>query len=217
MDELDLLKKHWRDSDKNMPKYSYEQLYAMILKKSSSIVRWILIISLIEFAIWGLLYIILPKETGELDIIMGVEKYYKIQNTIAFLGFAFFISLFYRNYSRIQATASIKELMERILITRKSVSYFIVFNIGGVIFYSAYIYSNLLKNKELLAEYILQMNPEVDETHIPKILDSLYLNLGIAFIIIAVGLFIIYRIVYIRLLKKLKTNYKELQEIDLDQ
>lgn len=216
MDKLDLLKQHWRDSEKNIPKYSYEQLYAMILKKSSSIVKWILIISLIEFAIWSLLYFMFPKEDyGGLDIVMGTAQIGEIVNIITFLGAIFFISLFYTNYSKIQVTASIKELMERILITRKSVHYFIIFNVGGFAINSAYIYTNMLKNKDLLVEYIRQEGPSFDESNIQNILSSIYLYLGITFVIVVICLLIIYRILYIRLLKKLKTNYRELQEIDI--
>jgi len=49
MDELELLKKDWQKNDKEYPKLSYNDIYKMILKKSSSIVKWIFIISLLEF------------------------------------------------------------------------------------------------------------------------------------------------------------------------
>ncbi len=52
MDELDLLKKDWNKGDSKYPKLSYNEIYKMILKKSSSIVKWIFIISLLEFGFW---------------------------------------------------------------------------------------------------------------------------------------------------------------------
>ena len=52
MDELDLLKKDWQKEDSRYPKLSYNEIYGMILKKSSSIVKWIFIISIIEFVFW---------------------------------------------------------------------------------------------------------------------------------------------------------------------
>ena len=55
MDELDLLKKDWKNSESNFPKLSYNDFYGMIHKKSSSIVKWIFIISLLEFVLWLLI------------------------------------------------------------------------------------------------------------------------------------------------------------------
>ena len=56
MDELELLKKDWKkNDDTKYPKLSYNDIYKMILKKSSSIVKWIFIISLLEFALWTII------------------------------------------------------------------------------------------------------------------------------------------------------------------
>ena len=55
MDELELLKKDWKKDHTDFPKLSYNEIYKMILKKSSSIVKWIFIISLLEFAFWSLI------------------------------------------------------------------------------------------------------------------------------------------------------------------
>ncbi len=52
MDELELLKKDWETSSKNYPELNNEELYKLIYKRSSSIVKWIFIISLLEFAFW---------------------------------------------------------------------------------------------------------------------------------------------------------------------
>ena len=45
MDELDLLKRDWKRQEASLPKISYDDIYKMIHKKSSSIVKWILIIA----------------------------------------------------------------------------------------------------------------------------------------------------------------------------
>ena len=52
MDELELLKKDWQKKEGLMPKLSYDEIYSMLWKKSSSIVKWIFIISIIEFVFW---------------------------------------------------------------------------------------------------------------------------------------------------------------------
>jgi len=46
-DELELLKKDWQKQSEALPKLTAEEIYPMLHKKSSSIVKWIFIISLI--------------------------------------------------------------------------------------------------------------------------------------------------------------------------
>ncbi|MCB0372669.1 MAG: hypothetical protein KDD31_06665, partial [Muricauda sp.] len=53
LDELELLKKDWQKREANLPKLSYDEIYKMIWKKSSSIVKWIFYISIIEFVFWA--------------------------------------------------------------------------------------------------------------------------------------------------------------------
>jgi hypothetical protein len=53
MKELDLLKKDWKK--RSFEQISELELYKMIHKKSSSIVKWILIISILEVLVWTML------------------------------------------------------------------------------------------------------------------------------------------------------------------
>ena len=76
MDKLDLLKKEWQSREQNLPKVSQNDIYKMILKKSSTIVKWIFIISIAELLFWIGLNFIIPKENIEL---LGVTN---IQMTI---------------------------------------------------------------------------------------------------------------------------------------
>ena len=55
MDELELLKKHWNKSSTNYPSLNKADLYKLINMRSSSIVKWIFIISLLEFLGWSLI------------------------------------------------------------------------------------------------------------------------------------------------------------------
>ena len=54
-DELEILKKDWQKQSAELPKFTASELYPMLLKKSSSIVKWIFIVSILEFAFWILL------------------------------------------------------------------------------------------------------------------------------------------------------------------
>ena len=52
MNELDLLKKDWNKQTKPFPQLQESDIAAMIHKRSSSIVKWILIISILEVTLW---------------------------------------------------------------------------------------------------------------------------------------------------------------------
>ena len=54
MKELERLKKDW-NKNQNFPELSKEEIYKFLHKKSSSIVKWIFIISLLEFGFWLLI------------------------------------------------------------------------------------------------------------------------------------------------------------------
>ena len=62
MEELDLLKKDWKKSENSFEQLSEKDIYKMIHQKSSSVVKWILIISLIELSI-GILLNVLSLES----------------------------------------------------------------------------------------------------------------------------------------------------------
>ena len=46
MDELDKLKNHWQKSEAAFTQVSEKEIYGMLHKKSSSVVKWILILSI---------------------------------------------------------------------------------------------------------------------------------------------------------------------------
>ena len=49
MDELELLKKDWKKQEGSFQQIGEKEIYGMLHKGSSSIVKWILIISILEF------------------------------------------------------------------------------------------------------------------------------------------------------------------------
>ena len=98
MDELELLKKDWQKEDSKYPKLSYNDIYKMILKKSSSIVKWIFIISLMEFALWTLISFGLKdsesmKRFEEYDADLIVIPL----SIIGYIILAYFFYLFFKN------------------------------------------------------------------------------------------------------------------------
>jgi hypothetical protein len=85
MKELDLLKKDWQKNKDSFEQISEIEIYKMIHKKSSSIVKWILIISILEVLLWTSLSLIfnaddyLEKINSE-----GFVSYLKIFNYLSY-------------------------------------------------------------------------------------------------------------------------------------
>jgi len=212
MEELDLLKKAWKKDTHSFEQVTETEIYKMIHKKSSSIVKWILIISILEFALWTA--VSLCYNTDDVIKSLNAENflvYLKVINYINYAVVFFFIYCFYRNYAKISTITSTKQLMQDILRTRKTVQYYVWYNLSMVFictilgFVMAFIY-----------------NPEIDTLKYKIAHDesNLILVETIAILVliplIAVGIFwLIYRLLYGILLRKLQGNYKDLKKIDL--
>ena len=131
MDELELLKKDWKkDEAGRFPKLTYEDIYSMILKKSSSIVKWIFIISILEFIFWTVISFALK----DADFNKRFDSYHAENIMIPFmvLGYlilGYFFYRFFMNYRTISATDNAKKLMENILKTRRTVKQYVGFNL----------------------------------------------------------------------------------------
>ena len=65
MDQLEILKKDWKKQEGSLPKLSKAELTKLIYKKSSSIVKWIFIISILEFVVPYLIILITGNESSE--------------------------------------------------------------------------------------------------------------------------------------------------------
>ncbi|ESU22753.1 hypothetical protein FEDK69T_20130 [Flavobacterium enshiense DK69] len=201
MDELDLLKKDWKKNEPQFPKISEQEIYAMLHKKSSSIVKWIFIISIIEFIALNSLSFLLPND---FDSKLGwVETFVRYSDYVSYAVAAFFIYLFYKNFQSISSTSTTKKLMESILRTRKTVTYYIFFNIAYVFLAGLLIIGSQVKL--LLIDTHQEMKVVVGA--------SLLLLVFLLVILLIVWLF--YRLIYGFLLRRLHKNYEELKKIDL--
>lgn len=123
----------------------------------------------------------------------------------------YFFVLFYRNYKSISTTVNSKALMEQILKTRKTVKYYVVFNL--IFLYISMAIGVMIE---------LNNNPDV-LLQTSKFTESgdFYIFYGIVILItllamgvITVFFLIFYYLIYGILLKKLKKNYKELKAIE---
>src|SRR5688572_7930199 len=138
MDELELLKKDWQKDENKFTKVSYNDIYGMILKKSSSVVKWIFIISLLEFIFWGLIAFVFKDSKNIKDFDKLHADYIIIPLTvIGYMVLAYFFYLFFRNYKRISVTDNAKLLMENILKTRRTVKNYVAFNLVYLVIVTA--------------------------------------------------------------------------------
>lgn len=214
MDQLEALKKEWQTQEQEFPKLSYNDIYPMLLKKSSSIVKWIVIISLCEILFWTLLSLLIPESSNEFYEELGLKSILKWVNIFNYAVVAFFIYLFYRNYQKIQVTNSIKILMENILQTRKTVHYFVYYNIGMAAALLAgtnlYYYSHQDKLIDLLkSQNIYGAIPA--ET----VVNKFFIYNLVAGVMIIGFLMLFYFLLYGLLLRRLKRNYKELKKMEV--
>ena len=135
MDELELLKRDWKKKENSFNQISEKEIYSMLHKTSSSIVKWILIISILEILLWSSITFL----TADDEYFKTLEMYHlnTIMPIITFVNYAVilvFIYLFYKNYKAINTTESVKALMQNILKTRKTVKYYVGYNIGMAVF-----------------------------------------------------------------------------------
>lgn len=212
MEELDLLKKAWQKDTHKFEQISEEEIYKMVHTKSSSIVKWILIISVIEVLFWGAISIF--WDLDEYLKNMHAEEimiYFKVINYINYFVILWFIYKFYKNYIKISTTVSTKQLMHDILKTRKTVRNYVWYNLTmAVVSFIAGFFIYFAYNPESL---ILKDRIAHENSHY-----TLCITLGIMLLacIIVVGAFwLFYRLLYGILLRKLNANYKELKKIDL--
>jgi ABC-type multidrug transport system fused ATPase/permease subunit len=212
MEELDLLKKAWQKDSHKYEQVSENDIYKMLHKKSSSIVKWILIISIIEVLFWAGISVFFNID--DYLIKMHAESlivYFKVINFINYAVILVFIYSFYKNYVKISTTATTKQLMHDILKTRKTVQYYVWYNLAMALV-------------SIIASFVMQFtyNPKMEmlkyrieheENHLILLKTCGIMLLFIVIFVFAFWLF--YRILYGILLRKLNTNYKELKKIDL--
>ena len=210
MKELDLLKKNWKNSENSFEQISEKDLYKMLHHKSSSIVKLILIISIVEVLFWTFLNVFFSGD--EYFKKLHHEEIFVYANMIMYFNYVVvlvFIYLFYKNYKMISTLTTTKQLMKDILKTKKIVNYYVYYNLGMIVLTS------------LSAFYMaFAFNPEISSLRDKIASDPKAMAIVIGIVVVITlaffGVFwLIYRLLYGTLLRKLHSNYKELQKIDL--
>lgn len=205
MDELELLKKDWQSDSSKYPELSYDEIYKMSHAKSSSIVKWIFYISLIELSLGIALTLINPK----VDSPVVFPKWVDTLSYLAIPVILVFFYLFYKNYKTIASTDNVKTLINSILKTRRTVKYYVLFNLILVAIVSSV--GLYIGYADVAAGGVEQFN---EAAHFKE-----YAVLGVVIVIATVGIIALiyglYYLIYGILLKRLNRNYKELKKLEV--
>ncbi|MBP1841588.1 hypothetical protein [Formosa algae] len=214
MDELDILKKDWnKPENQNFPKLSYNDLYIMHVKKSSSTVKWIFIISLLEFVFWTIIsFGIKDNKAMARFKDTSAETILDTLSVMGYLVLFYFFYLFYKNYKKISTTDNAKKLMENILNTRRTVKQYVVFNLLFLVISTVVVLLIEFNQDPVLGA---RVNEAAASGHIFMFYSKVILiTAGILTITITI-LLGFYYLIYGILLKRLNHNYKELKKMDL--
>ena len=204
MENLDSLKDLWKNQGESKIRYSQDDIHQMVQQKSSSIVKWILIISLLEFILPNLIFLFTDFESTRIFYQeYGLSNTMIIYSAVHIVVIIAFIYVFYKNYRNISAESTVKILLGNIIKTRRTVKYYIYYNltimgiIGLHMFYSVY---NSLS---------FQQNLDAGT--------SMLMIWVISIVLLCLALLIFwlfYKILYGFFLRKLKRNYAALSNQD---
>ena len=211
MDELELLKKDWEKKDPAHKKLSVEELYPILYKKSSSIVKTLFYISVGELIFWILVntipYFTSDSYQDRLNAVYTNEYVFTGLTVISYIVILLFVYLLFKAHKSISVTDSAKNLMENILKTRKVIKYYVIYNLV-MAFVSMVIgvYIGIFHDPEVSATVANFSNKQLFITY--------------TFIVVATAVFVLiiwlfYKLLYGLLLKRLNRNYKELKKLEV--
>ncbi|MVO08538.1 hypothetical protein GOQ30_05085 [Flavobacterium sp. TP390] len=213
MDELEILKKDWKKREHSFNQLTEKDIYKMLHKRSSSIVKWILIISILEIVLW----LTLSFFTTDEHYFKTLEIYHlnKIIPVITIINYGiiiFFIFQFYKNFKNINTTETVKKLMQSIIKTRKTVKYYVWYNLMMSFILFILVFTFQFKYDPNLNEVIEKATQNVN----PNVFYTLLFAAYTVCVLIIIGvIWLFYKLLYGILLKRLNRNYKELEKLDL--
>tara|TARA_R110002049_G_scaffold308754_1_gene513862 strand:- start:258 stop:893 length:636 start_codon:yes stop_codon:yes gene_type:complete len=211
MDGLDLLKKDWNKQDKNHKHWSQNDLYAMLHKKSSSIVKTLFYISIAELVFWIIINTLPQFFSTEykenLDALYGNSLIFTELTIFSYGIILLFIYLLFKSHQAISVTDSAKKLMKSIIKTRKIIKYYVIYNLVlAFISIAIGMFYAINHNPELTDQFAHFNNGQLAVFTVISILLT-----GIFILII----WLFYRLIYGWLLKRLNQNYRELEKLEI--
>lgn len=204
MDKLDQLKADWDKQSFNR-QFTKEELNAFLQKKSTTSIKWIFYLSIIEFSLYLLFPLLLPNYLESFDYYKSLNLYeFAITTTIiGYVLLVYFMVVFFRNYQKISVSDSVKGHLQTILNTRKAVNQYIYLNLTIlIVFLSVVMYHAFHYDQNFL---------DLKEQGIPPLVFFLTFGFIILGILTLFGL--LYYFIYGRFLSPLKRHEKELLQL----
>lgn len=209
MDELDLLKKDWNKQSK-VNKLSVKDIYPMLQKKSSSIVKTLFYISIAELVFWTLLnilpFFLSPAFKAQLDTVYTDKTVLTILTFLSYAIIVLFVYLLFKAHKAISVTDSAKKLMESIIKTRKIIKYYVLYNLI-MAFFSMVIglYFGINHNPDISDKIAHASDTQI------IIIYSVFISITAVFVLL---IWLFYKLIYGFLLKRLNRNYAELKKLE---
>ncbi|MEE9407268.1 MAG: hypothetical protein V3V28_04240 [Polaribacter sp.] len=201
MDLLDNYKKAWDNQPEETNKISAIEIYKLAQSKSSSIVKWIFIIGILEFIILNSMYFFVDMDDAYAEYKkIGLENFIYYSQVLAYIIILYYLVMFYLNYKKISTSDSTRVLMKKIIKTRKTVRNYVLFNLG---------YMVLL----MIIVMVAEINFKFEDLETKQILLIILLTLVVTLVVLGV-LWLFYQLLYGILLKKLNRNYKEIAKLN---
>jgi magnesium-transporting ATPase (P-type) len=211
MDELELLKKDWGKQDSTYKQLSTNDIYPMLQKKSSSIVKTLFYISIGELVFWILIntipYFSSDSYREKLDAVYSNDTILVGLTIISYPVILLFIYLLFKSHKAISVTDNAKKLMESILKTRRVIKYYVIYNlVMAFVSMVVGLYFSIIHNPKL-SETISHFNQK-------QLMMTYAIMIGcVAVFVVIIWLF--YKLLYGLLLKRLNRNYKELKKLEV--
>jgi hypothetical protein len=213
MDQLDILKSKWQSQETTFTQYSSDQIKKLIHTKSSSIVKWILIIAVLEFVFFAALGLIAHQSNDEYNFIeiFGNGFYYGTM-VFHYIAIFIFIYLFYKNYINISADQPSRGLMKNILKTRKTMKYYIWYNMAYIFVTGMWATALAIENDPNFEK--IRNSAEFDGQEM-MFYTVIFGTMLIFILFMCTVIFLVYQLIYGILLRRLKRNYVELKKMEV--
>lgn len=214
MDQLDILKKNWQSQTSDTPQFTSDQLTGLLAKKSTGIVKWLFIIAIIEFVFFIIVGVgsdYLGKQ-HDLDVVETIGPVFFYGTTVfQYAVIISFIYLFYKNYRNISTSQPTRNLMKNILKTRRTMKWYIWFNLIYIMVIGMVSAAIFLPNSPEVSKMLENANMTGNETIFYAAFLGFYF---VVFLVLCIVMYLIYQLIYGILLRRLKRNYNELKRME---
>jgi hypothetical protein len=209
MEELELLKTHWKKQD-DFPKKSKIELHKIIKRSSSNTLKWMIAANIFELLFLVALGIYFGQKDADYSHLFLTNTtliaFFNILDYVIIAIPIVFSIIYIYMIRKIQITDSISDLLNNVLNARKLLNLYIYINlcifIGIISFSMIYTYDEVKK-----------MHVEGIENLSEGWIFGIHLfSIVITFVLLSGIVWLFYKLLYGKLLKRLKRNIQDLNE-----